>query len=141
LNDDKEQRLVDEGFIFDTSTASFKFITSGWRRAKDDWDCRFEELQEYIKKHGSMNNLPRRANPRWPLVGWVYRQRVQYRRMVRGEPNRLTEERVALLRSVNFDFSFEKSLLSQVLAGEEKRVTRESIKLEAAACGGEESKK
>jgi Helicase associated domain len=110
LSDEKEQRLLGEGFVFDTSTPTFKFFNSGVRRLKDDWDHRFQELKEFINTHGSMDSVPRRANPQWPLVGWVYKQRVQYRRSVRGEPNRLTEERLAQLRSVNFDFSFARSI-------------------------------
>jgi Helicase associated domain len=109
LSDDKEQRLLDVGFVFDTRTSSFRWMTHGRRRCKDDWDEMFQELQDYIKKHGNMDSLPRRYNPDQPLVGWVYRQRSQYRKLIGGEPSRLTEEKVAQLKSVDFNFSFKKN--------------------------------
>jgi Helicase associated domain len=137
LSDDKEKRLLDIGFVFDTSDPNFKFVTSGCRRLKDDWDTMFQELKAYIEEHGTMDGLPRRANAEWPLLGWIYKQRAQYRKLIGGAPCRLTEERLALLRSINFDFSFTKNSFRQLPGWMEKvmpkkRFSREMIKMGAA---------
>jgi Helicase associated domain len=115
----------------------FKFITSGRRRLKDDWDMMFQELKDYIEEHGSMDGLPRRTNAAWPLLGWIYKQRTQYCKLIGGAPTRLTEERLALLRSFNFDFSFTKNSFRRLPGWMEnvmpkKRLSREMIKMGAA---------
>jgi Helicase associated domain len=61
-SDDKEQRLLDLGFVFDTYDPSLKFISSGHPHIKHDLDTVFQELTSRME---NVNSYPthRQAAP------------------------------------------------------------------------------
>lgn len=75
------------------------------------WHDKFEELQQYKSKHGHCN-VPCSKNvdsPTYQLGKWVSYQRKQYKLMLEGLPNHLTQDRIELLKSLGFDCNLQTS--------------------------------
>eukprot|EP00591_Stephanopyxis_turris_P005053 CAMPEP_0195514126 /NCGR_PEP_ID=MMETSP0794_2-20130614/5601_1 /TAXON_ID=515487 /ORGANISM="Stephanopyxis turris, Strain CCMP 815" /LENGTH=384 /DNA_ID=CAMNT_0040642295 /DNA_START=179 /DNA_END=1330 /DNA_ORIENTATION=+ len=69
-----------------------------------DWKVRLKELMEYKENNGHCN-VPRRftENPR--LGNWVQQQRDLYKRFNDGKSSSLTEDRIAALEDLGFEWS------------------------------------
>ena len=65
------------------------------------WDQLFEELKEYKEATGDCS--PKKKVPK--IGNWVSSQRRLWARNQKGEATALTEERIAKLQSIGFDFS------------------------------------
>ena len=66
-----------------------------------NWEERFEELRDYRKKFGNCN-VPARYQHNKQLGSWVSWQRVQYKKIQKGENSTMTRERIAKLDSIDF---------------------------------------
>jgi Helicase associated domain len=80
----------------------FSFISASFSQSQPaSWEERFEELVKYKEEHGNcqvQKNVP-------TLGQWVKQQRKEYRYYVQGsKPSRMTQERIAKLSSIGFDF-------------------------------------
>jgi len=102
LSDEKEQRLVEVGFVFNSRTKEL-LRESVLNRFKDRWDASFEKLVAFKKKYGHCA-VPRRWKVDQDLASWAMRQRSNGKKMMRGEPNYLNQERFDQLKSVDFVF-------------------------------------
>ena len=71
------------------------------RSPKLSWNERLEELREYKEKNGHCK-VPQRQGS---LGGWVTTQRSYYRKKEAGEKTPLTDERVAALDAIGFQWS------------------------------------
>jgi hypothetical protein len=79
-------------------------IGFSWNIYNDLWMRRYNELVEYHEHHGNSlvpTNYP--TNPR--LAKWVSDQRTQKKLLAKGSANSLSEERMALLDSVDFEWN------------------------------------
>jgi len=76
-----------------------------WRIAKPitGWDNRFEQLLQYKRLHGDCN-VPQSYPPDKPFGRWVMKQRCEYSLKLRGEKSQLTDERIAKLNAVGFNW-------------------------------------
>ena len=88
LTDERKALLDDLGFI--------------WKvRDRADWNDRYEQLLEFKKENGHCI-VPQHYAPNRALGKWVAKQREQYRFFREGRHSFLTEERIDLLKSINF---------------------------------------
>eukprot|EP00816_Leptocylindrus_hargravesii_P002630 CAMPEP_0196809950 /NCGR_PEP_ID=MMETSP1362-20130617/9825_1 /TAXON_ID=163516 /ORGANISM="Leptocylindrus danicus, Strain CCMP1856" /LENGTH=258 /DNA_ID=CAMNT_0042184801 /DNA_START=13 /DNA_END=789 /DNA_ORIENTATION=+ len=68
------------------------------------WEQRYEELQDYIRKHGDCN-ISQNYGPEHPyrsLGVWIKNQRYQAKRLREGKKSTMTQERIRLLEDLNF---------------------------------------
>ena len=69
------------------------------------WEERFQQLVEYKEKHGH-TVVPQL----YPELGmWVHRQRRDYKKMVSGKKNYMTQEKLEKLQSIGFVFHAKQS--------------------------------
>lgn len=68
---------------------------------KEQWVERFQELQEFHKKHGH-SQVPNTMKDNRPLARWVKRQRYQCRLRFDGKPSAMTQERITSLDNLGF---------------------------------------
>jgi hypothetical protein len=95
-----EQRTkMRKNTLEDYQLKELNLLGFSWERFKDQWDDRYEELVEFKRKYHHTNAS--RYGPQTQLGSWVSTQR---QNMVRGE-SRLTEERIAKLDDIGFDWS------------------------------------
>ena len=72
------------------------------RKTKDmEWDATFNELVAFKKKHG--HTQPGKSVK--VLGGWVCRMRALYAKRARGDETTLTDEKIAKLESIGFQFA------------------------------------
>lgn len=71
------------------------------------WQSRFQELMEYQQQHGDCL-VPYSYPPNPKLGRWVNRQRLEYSYVRQGKKSSMTEERMAILKSIDFEFQKEK---------------------------------
>eukprot|EP00978_Attheya_sp_CCMP212_P023080 scaffold69917_cov59-Attheya_sp.AAC.5 len=64
------------------------------------WDTRFQELKEFMKVHGHTNVVQKSGS----LGLWVSYQRMQFRLLQEGKASYMTDERLAKLNGINFQF-------------------------------------
>jgi hypothetical protein len=126
LTDDKEKRLLDIGFVFNTRTKEILRQCS-LKHYEDRWDCFIERLIAFKKEYGHCA-VPRRWKFDTQLASWVMRQvshtcmhafrishtfvshsltnqqRIQWRSKQQGEHSYLTDERIDQLREIGFVF-------------------------------------
>jgi hypothetical protein len=68
------------------------------------WADRFEDLVEYIEKHGD-TLVPKRYPDNPTLAHWVKNQRQQYKKYCEGtQPCSLDEEKIRILNEVGFSW-------------------------------------
>lgn len=65
------------------------------------WQGRFEELSEFYMANGH-HRIPTKTKIGSSLAKWGTRQKEQRERMLNGEKTLMTDNRFALLRSINF---------------------------------------
>lgn len=88
LTDERKAQLDELGFI--------------WKvRDRADWNDRYEQLLEFKKENGHCI-VPQHYSRNRALGKWVAKQREQYRFFREGRHSFLTEERIDLLKSINF---------------------------------------
>jgi len=67
------------------------------------WEVRFQELKEFVKKHGH-SHVPVRCAENLALSKWCKRQRYQYKLKLEGKPSSVTDERQEKLNSIGFSW-------------------------------------
>uniref|UniRef100_A0A6T7IQ67 Helicase-associated domain-containing protein n=1 Tax=Attheya septentrionalis TaxID=420275 RepID=A0A6T7IQ67_9STRA len=72
------------------------------RKIRPKWDTRFQELKEFAKANGHANVPPNKLGP---LGQWVSNQRTQFRLLKHGKASSMTDERIAKLNGINFEFN------------------------------------
>jgi hypothetical protein len=99
LTDERIQQLNGLGFIWVVGAGK------GVARSKanaDKWDNQFRLLQQYKSVKGDCE-VPRSHKVGDVNLGtWVDRQRCQYRLFQKGQPSKLTDERIQRLNSLDF---------------------------------------
>jgi hypothetical protein len=91
LTDEREQRLVDVGFVWNSHDAS--------------WQEHFESYERFVMVHSADCGVPLNYSPDPSLSTWCKHQRRQYKCMVAGLPSTLTPERIEKLNSVGFSWN------------------------------------
>ncbi|KAG7359854.1 helicase domain protein [Nitzschia inconspicua] len=89
LTDEREQQLLEVGFIFDSHRAV--------------WHARFETLKAYRLANGHCG-IPAKYED-GSLNVWIKHQRRQYLLFINGERSTMTEERIAALNSIGFNWN------------------------------------
>jgi len=85
--------------------AKLESIGFEWSLASSlDWDRRFNELKQYKADYGGCS-VPKEWSGNKQLGRWVSKQRVQYRYLQQGKESSMTEERIAKLESIGFEWS------------------------------------
>jgi len=84
-------------------------LSGGMRKMKmlendTQWDLDFKKLCEFKKKHGHAD--PKKAEPE--LGPWVVKMKKLHTAYARGEPTILTDQRIAKLKSIGFNFNIVK---------------------------------
>ncbi|KAG7336773.1 helicase domain protein [Nitzschia inconspicua] len=88
LTQEREELLLEAGFIFDSHRAV--------------WQTRFDTLRAFHKANGHCG-IPAKFED-GSLNLWIKHQRRQYLLFVSGEKSTMTEERIAALNSIDFDW-------------------------------------
>mmetsp|Transcript_14788 Transcript_14788/g.26452 ORF Transcript_14788/g.26452 Transcript_14788/m.26452 type:complete len:154 (+) Transcript_14788:35-496(+) len=98
LTDDRIRLLNEVGLDWNPS------ITGGSAKSPmqrdEEWAGVFEKLIEFKKKHGHAN--PEKAESE--LGPWVVKMRELYQQNARGERTSLTDQKIAKLESIGFEF-------------------------------------
>jgi hypothetical protein len=89
MSDERVQALEEIGFVWDSHSAC--------------WDEKLEELLQYREVHGHCN-VPSRFAENRQMAVWVKRQRRQYKFYCEGKPSSMTEERIAILEGLGFQW-------------------------------------
>ncbi|KAG7373006.1 helicase domain protein [Nitzschia inconspicua] len=89
LTDEREEKLLAVGFIFDSHRAV--------------WHTRFETLKAFYMANGHCG-IPSKFED-GSLNVWIKHQRRQYLLFISGEKSIMTEERIAALNSIGFDWN------------------------------------
>jgi hypothetical protein len=89
LTDDREAHLLEVGFIFDSHRAV--------------WHARFEALRTYKLSNGHCS-IPAKFDD-GALNVWIKHQRRQYLLFKKGRKSTMTDERIAMLDSIGFDWN------------------------------------
>lgn len=87
LTDEREHALEKLGFV--------------WESHKAAWQEKFSELVEYARKNGD-SNVPTSFSANKSLAIWVKCQRRQYKLFRQGKKSNMTQERIAMMESLNF---------------------------------------
>lgn len=69
-----------------------------------DWDDRYEALLDYVSRYGDPH-VPWRWKGNLALASWVNSQRNKYRDLHNGKPSSLTQEQIAKLEAIGFQWS------------------------------------
>jgi hypothetical protein len=89
LTDEREELLLDVGFIFDSHAAV--------------WNARFETLKAFKLANGHCT-IPTKFDD-GSITVWIKHQRRQYLLYKRGDKSTMTEERIGMLDSIGFDWN------------------------------------
>ena len=90
------------------------------KRYDDTWNDKYEALKQYKLRYGDCE-VPQTYKPN-QLGGWVARQRMHFKKMLKGLPTTLTKERIELLESIGFVWSMMKNQLPTSNETSEKRI-------------------
>ncbi|KAL7568634.1 hypothetical protein ACA910_022732 [Epithemia clementina (nom. ined.)] len=90
MNKERQQRLDMIGFDWD-----------GKHSFSAKWETRYNELAEYVKRHGDCL-VPYCYVDNHELGRWVSRQRTAYKKRINGKPSSLTQVQVDLLERIGF---------------------------------------
>mmetsp|Transcript_6594 Transcript_6594/g.12541 ORF Transcript_6594/g.12541 Transcript_6594/m.12541 type:complete len:1008 (-) Transcript_6594:383-3406(-) len=74
------------------------------RESKRPWNDWIEELRKYKAEHGNVD-VPLKYEKNVPLGAFVNNQRSEYRKLKRGDPSSMTEEKIRDLESLGFQWS------------------------------------
>ena len=96
----------------------------------DSWDQRLEDLRAFKEQHGHCF-VPRVYPENQPLSYWCERQRQDYRNITRGKPTKMTEERIAILEQVGFQW--DGKISAQRARGIDVPPTKRAAKAEVVA--------
>jgi hypothetical protein len=69
----------------------------------DSWEQRLQELRAFREQHGHCY-VPRKFPENQALAYWVDRQRSDYRNLAKGKSSKMTQERIAILKQVGFEW-------------------------------------
>jgi len=89
MTDDRIELLEDIGFVWDAQEAN--------------WQERFEELVAYKAVHGNCD-VNTKSSTYFKLGTWVRCQRRQYQLFADGRPSNMTQERIARLEKLGFNW-------------------------------------
>eukprot|EP00985_Skeletonema_marinoi_P026616 scaffold20741_cov129-Skeletonema_marinoi.AAC.1 len=105
MTQDKVARLNSLGFQW----AMNKVVQwNGWEATDDEkWNTRYNELIEYKSVNGHCN-VPRRYQANEALANWVMTQRKQYKKFLAGDTTSMTQDKVARLNSLGFQWAMNK---------------------------------
>jgi hypothetical protein len=76
-----------------------------WNALEAKWLIRYEALVEHMRVNGRGSYPTRKSNP--PLRDWVDHQQRHYRKLLRGDPAPLTDQRKAMLDEIGFPWQSE----------------------------------
>jgi hypothetical protein len=98
----KASPLIDERLAkLNGINFEFKLPTKTQKTIYVSWDVRFQELKEFIKDNGHAD-VPKKFG----MLGlWVYNQRKQFRLSNARKRSSLSNERLAKLNGINFEFN------------------------------------
>ncbi len=91
LTDEREQLLVDVGFVWNSHGAT--------------WQEHFESYERFVMVHGADCGVPLDYSPDPSLNTWCKHQRRQYKFAKAGLPSTITPGRIAKLNSVGFSWN------------------------------------
>lgn len=94
LTQEKMEKLEQLGFEWNVSPAS--------------WETKYQQLRDYFG-----NNNHSRVPFSHPLGRWVHEQRQNYKRRQQGTQSPMTDERIALLETINFQWTLRKRKSSE----------------------------
>ena len=87
--------------LTDERVAALEAIGFEWGTGNDErWNERLAELRDYKEENGDCN-VPRSQGT---LGNWVVKQRTLYQKRKDGEQTPLTDERVAALEAIGFEW-------------------------------------
>jgi hypothetical protein len=89
MSDERITALEEIGFVWDSHSAI--------------WDERLQDLIDYKLANGHCN-VPSRYTENRQLAVWVKRQRRQYKFFCDGQPSSMTEQRIARLNVIGFEW-------------------------------------
>ena len=107
-----QYRLYQEGkqsSMTEEKIAKLERIGFVWDLRMIRWDERHAELEQYKAKYGNCN-VPKGWSENPQLALWVQNQRSQYRLYQKGKKSSMTEERIAKLESIGFEWTAAKRL-------------------------------
>jgi hypothetical protein len=90
LSDDREDRLSEIGFVWDSHKAT--------------WSDHFQTLEAFALANGHCYIPPQMAKEQSSLITWCKHQRRQYKRYQGGLDSTMTAERIRHLESIGFDW-------------------------------------
>lgn len=99
LTQERINLLKENGFVWE--------VTAGPKKDDTLWERRLKELIEYKQNHGNCL-VPRGYELNANLGIWVMNQRMQYKKWLKGEHSRLTQERINLLEDNGFVWEISK---------------------------------
>ena len=123
MSDTRIQKLEGIGFQWSVSKKTGD-------QSADSWDQRLEDLRAFKEQHGHCF-VPRVYPENQALAYWCERQRQDYRNITRGRPTKMSEERIAKLEQVGFQW--DGKLSAQRAHGIDVQSTKRAAKAEAVA--------
>jgi len=99
-----------ESLIFEKDYDYLPRITAFEKKTNSDFLCAWLRYFEYVRqfkvRYGNfdVSNLPR-SDIRKNLASWMKKQREEYEKLKMGEKSQLTEERIATLQAIGFNWS------------------------------------
>jgi hypothetical protein len=97
MTTERIDKLEKIGFVWDAS------LLEGRQVDNIKWNCRYRELVEYKQKHGHCK-VSFNYDPNKQLWNWVRTQRRQYCLLQQGRKSWMTEERIAKLEEIGFEW-------------------------------------
>ena len=88
ITEERIKLLEAEGFIWDVHS----YV----------WELQFQELQSFIDLNGHAPIMRKKIYDQ--LASWVNKQRINYRKHLKGQHTTLSEERIKQLNSIRFDW-------------------------------------
>ena len=96
LTQDRIDELEALGFVWNTQRT---------QKQNEDWDRRFQQLEEYKEKHGDCL-VPHGYSEDPSFAEWIHRQRTTYVALKKSKkPNPLIQERMDRLAAIDFNFT------------------------------------
>lgn len=103
-----EPAKITKGRIAQLEKIGFQWGAGTGRKLDDSsWKQHFDKVVEYKKTHGNCR-VPQRYKPDRKLGDWVRVQRIYYKKFVNGEVAPITEDRIAQLEKIGFEWDITK---------------------------------
>lgn len=96
LCDKRQKALEDLGFVWDSHAAC--------------WEEKYKELYQFWRENGH-SKVPKSYKKNPSLSVWVKCQRRQYKLLLAGKASYISEDRIRMLKSLDFDFNPRKEAL------------------------------